>query len=234
MAESRDNRVNPPRQIVLPPKVQADPQLKKAFDDLNFVVFQLWKRGGGSTDNLMQALDDIETIQADIINIESDIEIIEGNVEVIKVDISDLEGDVIEIQEDITDIEDDLGVVKVDVEDLKGDVSDIEDDLTEFDDIQMTIVQDEIHSDVISTAISLTTSGTQTIICTAAVTITLNLTPDNQEIATVVIQNGNVTIDGNGRNVMGDTDITVIFANLIADATIDCKYILEADEWIAI
>ena len=114
------------------------------------------------------------------------------------------------------------------------DLTEIEDALTEFDDIHMPNVEDEIHSDVISTAVSLTTSGTQTIICTAAVTITLNASPDDQEIATVVIQNGDVTIEGNGRNVMGDTDVTVIFLNLQSDATLDLKYILETNEWVAI
>ena len=114
------------------------------------------------------------------------------------------------------------------------DLTEIEDALTEFDDTHMPNVEDEIHSDVISTATSLTTSETQTIICTAAVTITLNANPDDQEIATVVIQNGDVTIEGNGRNVMGDTDVTVIFLNLQSDATLDLKYILETNEWVAI
>ncbi len=134
-------------------------------------------------------------------------------------------GDIAEIQDDLTEF-DDINIPVVEDE--------IQDNLTEFDDIHIPIVQDEIHSDAISTAISLTTSGTQTITCTAAVTITLNANPDDQEIATVVIQNGDVTIQGNGRNVMGDTDVTVIFLNLQSDATLDFKYILETDEWVAI
>ena len=44
------NRVNPPKQLVLPPEVQSNVQLRKAFDDLNFIVFQLWKRTGSGSD----------------------------------------------------------------------------------------------------------------------------------------------------------------------------------------
>lgn len=34
-------RVNPPKQLVLPQEVSSNLPLKKAFDDLNFIVFQL-------------------------------------------------------------------------------------------------------------------------------------------------------------------------------------------------
>ena len=44
------NRVNPPKQVVLPPEVQNNPQLKKAFDDAYFILFQLWKRTGAGDD----------------------------------------------------------------------------------------------------------------------------------------------------------------------------------------
>ena len=44
------NRVNPPKQVVLPPKVANDLQLKKAFDDVYFILFQMWKRTGAGAD----------------------------------------------------------------------------------------------------------------------------------------------------------------------------------------
>ena len=44
------NRVNPPKQVVLPPEVQSNPQLKKAFDDAYYIMFQLWKRSGAGDD----------------------------------------------------------------------------------------------------------------------------------------------------------------------------------------
>ena len=37
------NRVNPPKQVKLPPEVEANPQLRKAFDDAYFIMFQMWK-----------------------------------------------------------------------------------------------------------------------------------------------------------------------------------------------
>ena len=43
-------RVNPPRQLKLPKSVSDNPDLKKAFDDLNFIVFQLWQRTGAGDD----------------------------------------------------------------------------------------------------------------------------------------------------------------------------------------
>ena len=43
-------RVNPPRQLKLPDSINSNVDLKKAFDDLNFIVFQLWKRTGGGKD----------------------------------------------------------------------------------------------------------------------------------------------------------------------------------------
>ena len=43
-------RVNPPRQLKLPQSVASNPDLKKAFDDLNFIVFQLWQRTGAGDD----------------------------------------------------------------------------------------------------------------------------------------------------------------------------------------
>lgn len=43
-------RVNPPRQLKLPKSVNDNPDLKKAFDDLNFIVFQLWQRTGAGDD----------------------------------------------------------------------------------------------------------------------------------------------------------------------------------------
>lgn len=44
------NRVNPPKQLQLPPEIQSNPQLKKAFDDRDYILFQMWKRMGGGDD----------------------------------------------------------------------------------------------------------------------------------------------------------------------------------------
>ena len=44
------NRVNPPKQVVLPVEVQQNLPLKKAFDDAYLIMFQMWKRLGGGDD----------------------------------------------------------------------------------------------------------------------------------------------------------------------------------------
>ncbi len=44
------NRVNPPKQLQLPPEVANDIQLKKSFDDRDYILFQMWKRLGGGDD----------------------------------------------------------------------------------------------------------------------------------------------------------------------------------------
>lgn len=43
-------KVNPPRQLKLPESVAANADLKKAFDDLNFIVHQLYERSGSGND----------------------------------------------------------------------------------------------------------------------------------------------------------------------------------------
>jgi hypothetical protein len=44
------NRINPPKQVVLPVEVQKNLPLKKAFDDAYFIMFQMWQRMGGGAD----------------------------------------------------------------------------------------------------------------------------------------------------------------------------------------
>lgn len=44
------NKINPPAQVRLPPEIESNPQLKKAFDDAYFIMFQMWKRLGAGTD----------------------------------------------------------------------------------------------------------------------------------------------------------------------------------------
>ena len=79
-----------------------------------------------------------------------------------------------------------------------------------------------------------TTIGDQTIICNAALTVFLNKEPRDREKAKVIIANGNVTVNGNGKKVNKDTDQTVIFKNLITTATLDIVYILDSDEWFIV
>ena len=66
-----------------------------------------------------------------------------------------------------------------------------------------------IEKEVISTSADFTTTGDQIIICTntAAITITLNATPDESEQVHIVRQNtGAVTVSG---AINGDTSLTI-------------------------
>ena len=44
------NRVNPPKQLQFPPDIAKDIHLKKAFDDRDYILFQMWKRLGAGDD----------------------------------------------------------------------------------------------------------------------------------------------------------------------------------------
>ena len=123
------NRVNPPKQVRLPPEVASNPQLRKAFDDAYFIMFQMWKRLGGGADW----------------------------------------------------------------------VNDNKQIAYEFDDLVNNTAKEQLISDVVPTVIDYTSIGDQTIICTDAVTITLNSEPEDQERVSVIIANGDVTVNGNGR-----------------------------------
>ncbi|MFV2055412.1 MAG: hypothetical protein ACC707_03050 [Thiohalomonadales bacterium] len=62
-------------------------------------------------------------------------------------------------------------------------------------------------SQVIITGSDYTTIGNQRVICTTAVTITLNASPNNGEVVDVKRTNGLVTIEGNGLLIDNDTQL---------------------------
>lgn len=158
------NRVNPPKQVRLPPEVEANPQLKKAFGDAYFIMFQMWKRLGSGEDWIDEGRN--------------------ANYE--------------------------------------------------FDDLVNNTAKEQLLNDVVSTSANYTTIGDQVIICTDALTVTLNDKPDDQERAKVIIANGDVTVNGNGRLINKEADVTIIFKNLVTTATLDIIYIIELDEWFII
>jgi hypothetical protein len=158
------NKVNPPTQVRLPPEIESNQQLKKAFDDSYYIMFQMWKRLGGGAD----WVDDGRQVSY------------------------------------------------------------------EFDDLVFNTAKEQLLSDVVSTAVGYTSIGDQTIICTAALPVTLNAEPSDQELVKVIIANGDVTVDGNGRLINKKPDVTVIFKNLSTLATLDIIYIIELDEWFII
>lgn len=44
------NKVNPPRQLRLPDSIKSNPELSRAFDDITYILNQLWVRSGGGDD----------------------------------------------------------------------------------------------------------------------------------------------------------------------------------------
>ena len=58
------NRVNPPKQLVLPTSIRQNIELKKAFDDVHFILFQLWKRLGGGDDAIENADQNITSLSS--------------------------------------------------------------------------------------------------------------------------------------------------------------------------
>ena len=159
------NRVNPPKQVALPPEVASNSQLRKAFDDAYYIMFQMWKRLGGGAD----WIDESRT------------------------------------------------------------------GLYEFDDLTSLVESlSDGKPDIKLTTENYTTIGDQTVICNAPVTVFLNKTPSDREQAKVIVANGDVTIDGNGRNINKTDKQFIIFSNLITPATVDMSYILETDEWFIV
>ena len=66
-----------------------------------------------------------------------------------------------------------------------------------------------LEGTIVVTAVNVTAAGNTTIICTAAVTVTLAAEPLNKDLVKVKQTNGNVTIDGNGNNIDGDSSVTM-------------------------
>lgn len=106
--------------------------------------------------------------------------------------------------------------------------------LYEFDDLPVIDVKQEIKDEFKVTDSDYTTSFSETVICTAALTVFLNPEPDDREKAKVLITDGDVTINGNGKVINKKDSQTVIYKNLSTVAAVDCIYIIELDEWFIV
>lgn len=87
-----------------------------------------------------------------------------------------------------------------------------------------------IAGNVVVTASDYTTSESEIIICTSALTVFLNPEPIDQEVAVVNIRGGRVDIDASGKLINGES--TAIIRRKYT--TWDIIYILELDEWVII
>ena len=101
----------------------------------------------------------------------------------------------------------------------------------EIDGIPKLDVLEQIKSDVIITSVDVTTAGDQIIICNEKITVTLNDTPDDQELVRVQsVVNGKLTIEGNGNTINGETNAIIRRKY----TTWDILYSVELDGWIII
>ena len=66
-----------------------------------------------------------------------------------------------------------------------------------------------LEGSIVVTAVNVTASGNTTIICTDALTVTMNSTPLDKDLVKVKARNGNVTIDGNGNNIDADSSVII-------------------------
>jgi len=87
-----------------------------------------------------------------------------------------------------------------------------------------------LEGTIVVTAANVTAAGNTTIICTAAVTVTLAADPLDKDLVKVKATNGNVTIAGNGNNIDGDSSVTMRrnFTGL------DMVYSSSADAWFIV
>jgi hypothetical protein len=80
-----------------------------------------------------------------------------------------------------------------------------------------------------------TTTGHQTIVCTAEITVSLDPAPSDRDTATIKVgQNRTkVIIDGNGKLIEEDSTMTLRRRNTQIQIGIDLEFSAELDRWIA-
>ena len=62
--------VSPPPYIVLPKEFLDDPEKREYFQQQNFIIYQLWKRTGGSEDNIAALANSGPTLSSRLITLE--------------------------------------------------------------------------------------------------------------------------------------------------------------------
>lgn len=218
-----NNRVNPPKQVVLPPEVANNPQLKKAFDDRDFILFQLWRRVGGGDDFVGGSQDDIEQNTKDI---ETNRQNIAQNKEDIATNREDIDKNRVDIDLNRIDIDKN----RVDIDKNTIDIKNNRESLREFDDLYEFDIDELIQDDFVSTSVDILTSGNQTVVCLDKLTVTLNNEPEDRELVKIHTQNGRVDINANGKKINKE-DNAIIRRNF---TTLDIVYLIEIDEWVII
>ena len=87
-----------------------------------------------------------------------------------------------------------------------------------------------LEGTMIVTAVDVTAAGNTTIICTAALTVTLAADPLDKDLVKVKQTNGSVTISGNSKNIDGDSSV-IMRRNFTG---LDMVYSSTADAWFIV
>ena len=169
-------KVNPPSYLKTPSQFKDDITLGGYFEQLEFIVYQLWTRTGGQEDFIFDGGEAIEDILLAIIEIELRLDIAEIRLDLLEARVTYLEGS--------------------------------------------TVV----------TAIDVTAEGNQLIICTDALTVTMNAEPLDKDVVEVKATNGKVIINGNGNTIDGESTITIRRNN----TGLSMEFSTTADAWFII
>ncbi len=78
-----------------------------------------------------------------------------------------------------------------------------------------------------------TTTGHQTIVCTAEITVSLDPAPSDRDTATIKVGQANtkVIIDGNGKLIEADSTMTLRSRHTKRQIGMDLEYSAELDKW---
>lgn len=80
--------------------------------------------------------------------------------------------------------------------------------LTRLDAIEARL--DYLEGSLVVTAVNVTTAGNTTIVCTAAVTVTLAAAPLDRDLVSIKAFNGDkIIINGNGKTMDGETQLII-------------------------
>ena len=86
------------------------------------------------------------------------------------------------------------------------------------------------YRNVESTSVNYTTIGSDIVLCNAAITVTLNDEPDDQEIVDIKRKSGLVVVDGNGKLIDGVTSWNINVIN----SSMKIIYTADTDDWSVI
>jgi len=111
-------------------------------------------------------------------------------------------------------------------------ITQITNESVSIEDVHSTDATEQLKDDdnVVVTSVDYLTSGTETVICNASITVTLNAEPDDRELVKIHARNGRVRILGNGKKINKQDDALI----KINFTTWDLLYLVELDEWVII